>query len=68
LPPRTPPAALPSSILGDPVTDPVELAELFDVEVKQFAGTFALIAPHRLSRFQSAHPVQSEPPQDAADG
>src|SRR5512142_1845490 len=46
----------------------VELAELFDVDVDQLAGMFALIAPHRLDRFQVAQSVQSQPPQDTADG
>ena len=31
------------SITGDAVTDPIELAELFDVDVDQFAGMLALI-------------------------
>ena len=45
--------ARPTSIAGDPVADPIELAELFDVDVDQFAGTFALIAPDRLGRLSS---------------
>jgi len=48
--------ARPTSIAGDPVADPIELAELFDVDVDQFAGTFALIAPDRLGRLQSSQP------------
>ena len=60
--------ALPGSIAGDAMADPVELAELFDVDVDQFAGMFALIAPHRLGRLQIAYPVQAQPPQDATDG
>ncbi len=42
--------ARPLSIARDPMTDPIELAELFDVDVDQFAGTVALIAPDRLGR------------------
>jgi hypothetical protein len=32
------------------VADVVELAELLDVEVDQFAGTLAFVAPQRLGR------------------
>ena len=59
---------LAGSITGDAMAYSVELAELFDVDVDQFAGMVALIAPHRPGRFQIAHPVQSQPPQDATDG
>jgi hypothetical protein len=34
----------------------VEFTELFDVDVDQFAGTLALVAPHRLSWFQRSEP------------
>src|SRR6266700_5712618 len=60
--------ALAGSVAGDAVTDPIELAELFDVDMDQLSRMFALIAAHRRSWFQVAHPVQSQPPQDATDG
>src|SRR5262249_42873728 len=59
-------AALAGSVAGDAMADPIELAELFDVDVDQFAGMFTLIAPHRLGRVQVAQSVQTQPPQDAA--
>lgn len=64
----SPQVALPGSIAGDAMAYTVELAELFDVDVDQLAGVFALIAPHRLGRFQVAPSIQAEPPQDTADG
>jgi hypothetical protein len=42
--------SLAGSITGDAMAYSVELAELFDVDVDQFAGMFALIAPHRPGR------------------
>jgi hypothetical protein len=33
-------------IASDVMADPIELAELFDVDVDQFTGAFALIATH----------------------
>src|SRR5215475_9259212 len=60
--------ALSGSIAGDPVTDPVELAQLFDVDMDDLTGMLALIAADRLGRLQGSEPVQPEPAQDAADG
>jgi hypothetical protein len=50
------------------VADPVEAAELFDIDVDHVAGMLSLVTAHRFGRFQNAHPVQPQPPQDAADG
>ena len=41
--------ALTCPITGDPMADPVELAELFDVDVDDFAGGSAFIAADRLA-------------------
>jgi hypothetical protein len=38
------------------VADPVELAELFDVDVDHLAGALAFISMGRLGRLQSAQP------------
>ena len=48
----------PVAVAGDAVADPIEPAELFDVDVDQFAGMLALVAAHRLGRLQSREPVQ----------
>src|SRR4029450_11386634 len=59
---------LASPVAGDAVSDLIELAELFDVDVDQLAGMLALIAPHRLGGLERAEPVEPEPPQDAGHG
>src|SRR5882757_3178288 len=59
--------ALAGPIAGDAVTDLVETTELFDIDVDHLAGSGPLITAHRLGRRQVAYPVQSQPPQDAAD-
>ena len=56
------------SVAGDAMADPAEFAELFDVDVDEFAGMLALIAANRFGRLQRSEPVQTEPLQDAADG
>src|SRR5882757_1871613 len=55
-------------VASDAMADLLETTELFDVDVDDLAGCGALIAAYRLSRFQVAYPVQSQPPKDAADG
>ena len=50
----------PLRIAGDAVADALEFAELFDVDVDQFAGIFALIAAHRFGRLQSREPVEAQ--------
>ena len=60
--------ALTSAVAGDAVADALEAAELLDVDVDQLAGMLALVAAHRLGRLQRREPVETQPPQDAADG
>ena len=60
--------ALSGPIAGDAVADLLETTELLDVDVDHLAGRGALIAAYRLSRFQVAYPIQSQPPQNTADG
>ena len=59
--------ALAGALAGDAVADPLEAAELLDVDVDQFAGRLALVADHRLGRLQIPHPAQAQRAQDAAD-
>jgi hypothetical protein len=42
----------------------LELAELLDVDMDQFARVFALVAAYRLCWFEIAQPVPAQPPQD----
>ena len=49
--------ALAGAVAGDAVADPVEAAELLDVDVDQLAGLLALVAEHRRGRLQIAHPA-----------
>jgi len=51
--------ALTLAVTGDAVTDLFETAELFDVDVDDFAGMFALIAARRLGRLQRCEPVEA---------
>src|SRR5882672_4543918 len=60
--------ALASAIAGDAVANPVEAAELLDVDVDQFARMFPLVAAHRLGRLQRLDAIEAEPLQNAADG
>jgi len=60
--------ALANPIAGDAMADPIETTELFDIDVDHLARCGALIAARRLGRLQVAYPVQTQPPQDAADG
>ena len=60
--------ALAGAVTGDAVADPVEAAELLDVDVDELAGMLALIAAHRLGRLQCADAVEPQAPEDAADG
>ena len=45
--------ALAGALAGDPVTDPIELAELLDVDVDDLAGRGAFIAADRLGRLSA---------------
>src|SRR5436853_3482812 len=67
LPPDAPALAVPRSIAGDAMADPVEAAELFDIDVDQFAGMLALVAAHRRGGFKRLDAVEAEAPEDAAD-
>ena len=60
--------ALADPAAGDPVTDPIELAELLDVDVDDLAGRGAFIAADRLGRLESGKPIEAQPFEDAADG
>ena len=59
--------ALAGALAGDAVADAIELAELFDVDVDDLAGSCALVAADRLGRFESGKPIEAQPLQDAAD-
>ena len=60
--------ALAGAVAGDAVADPIELAELFDVDVDQLARPLALISARRLGRLQGAQLVEAQTLEDAADG
>ena len=53
---------------GDAVADTFESAELLDIEMKELAGMFALIAAHRLCRLQVFQACQTGRFQHPADG
>ena len=59
---------LAGAIACDAVSYAVEFTQTLDVEVDQAAGRAILIAPFRHGRFKIAHPAQSRPAQDPADG
>ena len=60
--------ALAGAVAGDAVAWAVEAAELLDIDVDEFAGVLAFVAPHRLGRFERLEAVEPEAPQDTADG
>src|SRR6202161_1313346 len=53
--------ALADPVAGDPVTDAIELAELFDVDVDDLAGSCAFVAADRLRRPQGGKPLWGPP-------
>ena len=59
--------ALSRAVPGNAMTDPIETAELFDVEVDHLTRMIAFIAPHWLDRLQCREPVEAQPSQDATD-
>jgi len=61
-------AAVGGAVAGDAVADPVEAAELLDVEVDHLAGRFALVANDRHGRLQILHPAALENPADRCRG
>src|SRR3954453_22818255 len=67
LPSDAPALALTGSITGDAMADTVEAAELFDIDVDQFAGMLALVAANRRGGFERLDAVEAEAPEDAAD-
>src|SRR3954462_6923990 len=67
LPSDAPALALTGSVAGDAMADPVEAAELFDIDVDQFAGMLTLVAAHRRGGFERLDAVEAEAPEDAAD-
>jgi hypothetical protein len=60
--------ALAGAVAGDAMADPVEAAELLDVDVDHLAGFVALVTAYRLDRFDCADPIEATPLEDAADG
>src|SRR6187399_2708950 len=62
------PTALPSAVASDAMFDPIDPAELLDVDVDHLTRMLAFVAPHRFARLQRRDPVEPEQPQDAADG
>ena len=58
--------ALAGPVAGDPVTDPIELAQLLDVDVDDLAWGGALVAADRLGRLERRQPVEPSR-RDAAD-
>src|SRR5690606_25777024 len=52
--------ALTGSIASDAVSDPVEAAQLLDVDVNELAWVLALVASHRLGRLQGRELVQPQ--------
>ena len=50
------------------MADPIELAELFDVDVDNLAGSRTFIAEDRLGRLQRRQAVEAEALENAADG
>src|SRR3954466_2001820 len=67
LPSDAPALALTGSITGDAMADPVEAAELFDIDVDQFAGMLTLVAANRRGGFKRLDAVEAEAPEGAAD-
>jgi hypothetical protein len=48
------------------MADLIEFATFFDIEVDEFARLLALIAAHRLGRFERTEPIEAEPPENPA--
>src|SRR4051794_33525230 len=67
LPPDAPALALPRSVAGHAMADVIKATELFDINVDQFAGMFALVAANRRGGFERLDAVEAEAPEDAAD-
>ena len=52
------------AIAGDAMANTVDSAELFDIEMDQLARVLALVAAHRLGRFQGGQLVEPQTPQE----
>ena len=52
--------ALADPVAGDPVTDPIELTELLDVDGDDLAGRGAFIATDRLGRLERRQPIEAQ--------
>src|SRR5690606_37849357 len=59
--------ALLAPVVGDAVTDPVEPAQLFDVDVDHLTRALAFVAPRRLRWLARRRPGEPQPPQHPAD-
>lgn len=68
LPTDPPGVALAGPVTGDPVTDPIEFAQLLDVDVDDLAWGGSFIPADRLGRLQRRKPIEAEAPENAADG
>ena len=61
------PLAGATPVAGDAVADAFKAGQPLDVEMKQLAGTLALIAPHRLLRIKRGQPAETHPRQPAGN-
>src|SRR5271154_3126492 len=55
-------------IAGDPMADPTELAQLFDVDVEDLARGGPFVATDWLGRLERRQAIEAQPFEDAADG
>jgi hypothetical protein len=60
--------ALAGPIAGDPMADPAELIELFDVDRDDLARRGPFVATDWLGRLERRQTIEAQPFQDAADG
>jgi len=59
--------ALAGTVAGDPVAGPIELTELFDVDVDELAGLIALVAARWFGRLEGAQPIEAQALEHPAD-
>ena len=60
--------ALAGAVAGDAMADPIEAAELLDVDVDESRRGVALVAADRLGRLERRKRLRPRRLQDAADG
>ena len=60
--------ALTGAIPHDPMADPTELAQLFDVDVEDLARGGSFVATDWLGRLERRQAIEAQPFEDAADG